>query len=80
SEFVNLKNFYPTRVEFRDYLSWVANACDVRVHYGETVTAIEAVAAPGAPGELAALRGVSQGAAGRVRQRVARARSVGVGG
>lgn len=80
SEFVNLKNFYPTRVEFHDYLSWVANAFDERVHYGETVTAIEPVAAPGAPGEIDALRVFSKGADGRERQRVARALSVGVGG
>ena len=36
NEFVNLKNFYPTRVEFHDYLSWVAQAFDDRVHYGQT--------------------------------------------
>ncbi|AOJ80870.1 ornithine monooxygenase [Burkholderia savannae] len=80
SEFVNLKNFYPTRVEFHDYLSWVANAFDDRVHYGETVTAIEPVAAPGASGEIDALRVFSKDADGRERQRVARALSVGVGG
>ncbi len=80
SEFVNLKNFYPTRVEFHDYLSWVANAFDEHVHYGETVTAIEPVAAPGARGEIDALRVFSKGADGRERHRVARALSVGVGG
>ncbi|OXH82188.1 ornithine monooxygenase, partial [Burkholderia multivorans] len=48
NEFINLKNFYPTRVEFHDYLSWVADAFDDRVHYGETVTAIEPVHGSGA--------------------------------
>lgn len=78
NEFINLKNFYPTRVEFQDYLSWVAGAFDDRVHYGETVTAIEPVCGDGA--RIDALRVVSRDAAGHERQRVTRALSVGVGG
>ncbi|EGD00997.1 putative L-ornithine 5-monooxygenase, partial [Burkholderia sp. TJI49] len=78
NEFVNLKNFYPTRVEFHDYLSWVANAFDDRVHYGEPVTAIEPVRGSG--GRIDALRVLSRDAAGHERQRVTRALSVGVGG
>ncbi|KVD64409.1 lysine N(6)-hydroxylase/L-ornithine N(5)-oxygenase family protein [Burkholderia ubonensis] len=78
NEFINLKNFYPTRVEFHDYLSWVADAFDEHVHYGETVTGIEPVRGSGA--RVDALRVLSRDAAGHERQRVTRALSVGVGG
>ncbi|WP_250507756.1 lysine N(6)-hydroxylase/L-ornithine N(5)-oxygenase family protein [Caballeronia sp. GAFFF3] len=78
NEFVNLKNFYPTRVEFHDYLSWVAQAFDDRVHYGQSVTAIEPVLE--ANGDVSALRVVSQEADGREWRRVTKALSVGVGG
>ncbi|KVU44659.1 ornithine monooxygenase [Burkholderia ubonensis] len=78
NEFINLKNFYPTRVEFHDYLSWVADAFDEHVHYGETVTGIEPVRGSGA--RIDALRVLSRDAAGHERQRVTRALSVGVGG
>ncbi|MDR5753412.1 MULTISPECIES: lysine N(6)-hydroxylase/L-ornithine N(5)-oxygenase family protein [unclassified Caballeronia] len=80
NEFVNLKNFYPTRVEFHDYLNWVADAFEERVHYGQTVTAIEPVMEAGASGEIAALRVLSQDGEGREWQRVTRALSVGIGG
>lgn len=80
NEFVNLKNFYPTRVEFHDYLNWVADAFEERVHYGQTVTAIEPVMETGASGEIAALRVLSQDGEGREWQRVTRALSVGIGG
>ncbi|KVN30613.1 ornithine monooxygenase [Burkholderia pyrrocinia] len=78
NEFINLKNFYPTRVEFHDYLSWVADAFDEDVHYGETVTGIEPVRGSGE--QIDALRVLSRDAAGHERQRVTRALSVGVGG
>lgn len=78
NEFINLKNFYPTRVEFHDYLSWVADAFDDRVHYGETVTAIEPVHGSGA--RVDALRVVSRDADGQTHRRVTRALSVGIGG
>jgi L-ornithine N5-oxygenase len=80
NEFVNLKNFYPTRIEFHDYLSWVAEAFDERVHYGQTVTAIEPVMEAGTSGEIAALRVLSRDGEGREWQRVTRALSVGIGG
>ena len=71
NEFVNLKNFYPTRVEFHDYLSWVAQAFDDRVHYGQSVTAIEPVFE--ANGDVSALRVVSQDEDGREWRRVTKA-------
>lgn len=41
SEFINLQTFFPSRIEFNDYLAWVAARVDVPVHYGEEVVAIE---------------------------------------
>ncbi len=79
-DFINLKNIYPTRVEFHDYLNWVAGAFEQWVYYGEKVTAIEPVAALGKPGEIDALRVFSRGEDGREWQRVTRALSVGIGG
>lgn len=80
NEFVNLKSFYPTRVEFHDYLRWVADAFGKRVHYGETVTGIEPVHAAGKGGAIGSLRVFSRDGEGREWQRVTRALSVGVGG
>ncbi len=39
-EFVNLRTFYPTRVEFNDYYSWVAKHFDDRVSYSSTVESV----------------------------------------
>jgi len=80
ADFVNLKSFYPTRVEFHDYLSWVAAAFDERVHYGQTVLGIEPVAAADRPAEVEALCVFSRDDEGREWQRVTRALSVGIGG
>lgn len=80
NDFVNLKSFYPTRVEFHDYLRWVADAFEERLHYGETVTSIEPVHSPGSSKEIGALRVWSCDREGREWQRVTRALSVGIGG
>jgi L-ornithine N5-oxygenase len=80
NEFVNLKSFYPTRLEFHDYLRWVADAFDQRVHYGQTVTSIEPVFASKGSSEINALRVFSRDDEGNERQRVARSLSVGIGG
>ncbi|CAM3890636.1 lysine N(6)-hydroxylase/L-ornithine N(5)-oxygenase family protein [Tsukamurella strandjordii] len=42
-DFVNHQTFFPTRVEFTDYLSWVAESVSARIDYGTTVTAVERV-------------------------------------
>ncbi|ABE35420.1 FAD-NAD(P)-binding family protein [Paraburkholderia xenovorans LB400] len=80
ADFVNLKSFYPTRVEFHDYLAWVAASFDDRVNYGQTVTGIEAVKATARTNEVEALRVFSRDSEGREWQRVTRALSVGIGG
>jgi L-ornithine N5-oxygenase len=43
SEFVNLRTFYPTRIEFHDYLSWCASSVDEFVCYGNRLENIELV-------------------------------------
>jgi L-ornithine N5-monooxygenase len=79
-DFVNLKSFYPTRVEFHDYLNWVAQAFDDRVHYGETVVGIEPVPAADSSAQIDAVRVFSRDEAGREWHRVTRALSIGIGG
>jgi L-ornithine N5-oxygenase len=80
ADFVNLKNFYPTRVEFHDYLNWVAASFDDRVSYGQTVTGIEAIKSADNTNNVEALRVFSRDNEGREWQRVTRALSVGIGG
>jgi L-ornithine N5-oxygenase len=40
TEFINYKTFFPTRLEFHDYLAWAAAKVDATVHYGSRVTAV----------------------------------------
>ncbi|MCW3505949.1 lysine N(6)-hydroxylase/L-ornithine N(5)-oxygenase family protein, partial [Burkholderia cenocepacia] len=35
--FINLKTFFPSRIEFNDYLAWVVSHFGERCHYGEEV-------------------------------------------
>jgi L-ornithine N5-oxygenase len=43
SDFINTQNFFPTRLEFHDYLEWAAAAYADRVRYGTEVLAIRPV-------------------------------------
>jgi L-ornithine N5-monooxygenase len=43
TEFINYKTFFPTRLEFHDYLSWAAGKVDAVVRYGSRVTSIREV-------------------------------------
>lgn len=45
--FINRKTFFPSRVEFNDYLGWVAARFAEHCSYGEEVTAVEPEAAQG---------------------------------
>jgi L-ornithine N5-oxygenase len=45
--FVNLKEFHPTRVEFQDYLRWVAEAFSDQVKYGTAVRKVTPMALDG---------------------------------
>ena len=40
TEFINYKTFFPTRVEFHDYLRWAAEKVAAPVRYGSRVTAV----------------------------------------
>src|SRR5450830_1374056 len=42
-DFINLGTFYPCRMEFNDYLRWVAESFTRQSAYGQTVTAVEPV-------------------------------------
>ena len=42
-KFINLRNFYPTRVEYNDYFAWVAEQVADQVRYGRQVTAVTPV-------------------------------------
>ncbi|KMO41476.1 lysine N(6)-hydroxylase/L-ornithine N(5)-oxygenase family protein [Methylobacterium aquaticum] len=39
--FANCRTFYPSRIEFNDYLGWVAGHFADRCAYGETIVAVE---------------------------------------
>ena len=43
TEFINYKTFFPTRLEFHDYLAWAAAKVEAKVRYGARVTAIREV-------------------------------------
>jgi L-ornithine N5-oxygenase len=42
-EFLNLRDLFPTRIEFNDYLRWVAGELDSRVRYGREVLSVQPV-------------------------------------
>src|SRR5262249_17002411 len=42
-KFINLRTFYPTRIEFNDYYSWVAQQLGSQVRYGRQVDSISPV-------------------------------------
>ncbi|MEH1164053.1 lysine N(6)-hydroxylase/L-ornithine N(5)-oxygenase family protein [Micromonospora sp. CPCC 205539] len=42
-DFINHKNFFPSRVEFHDYLQWAADRVDGNVAYGHEVVAVHPV-------------------------------------
>lgn len=76
-DFANCKTFYPSRVEFNDYLRWVAARFEDRCSYGEEIVAVEPVRS----GDMVqSLRVVSRDASGRESVRHARSIVVAVGG
>ncbi|MGJ5176278.1 lysine N(6)-hydroxylase/L-ornithine N(5)-oxygenase family protein [Bradyrhizobium oligotrophicum] len=76
-DFTNCRTFYPSRIEFNDYLRWVAGQFSAMVEYGETVVAVEPVTAGQS---VAALRVVTQTGRGEQQSRTARNLVVAVGG
>ncbi|MCS3472373.1 L-ornithine N5-oxygenase [Pseudomonas sp. JUb42] len=76
-DFINLGTFYPSRMEFNDYLCWVAGHFNSQAHYGEEVLRIEPI---NVGSEVDHLRVVSRDQQGREHARYARAVVVSSGG
>jgi L-ornithine N5-monooxygenase len=71
-DFINLGTFYPCRMEYNDYLRWVAGQfTSARARYGEEVLAIEPILHQQ---QVEALRVISRDAQGEQLVRTTRAR------
>lgn len=69
-EFLNLRDLFPSRIEFNDYLSWVAGELKDRVRFGQEVLTILPIEREG---EVRLLRVVSRDVAtGDLRELLAR--------
>ncbi|KRV64066.1 lysine N(6)-hydroxylase/L-ornithine N(5)-oxygenase family protein [Pseudomonas citronellolis] len=77
ADFINLGTFYPCRMEFNDYLRWVARHFAEQARYGEEVQRVEPVA--GAHG-IDLLKVVSRDAEGHENFRLARSIVLSTGG
>ncbi|KRR27572.1 lysine N(6)-hydroxylase/L-ornithine N(5)-oxygenase family protein [Bradyrhizobium retamae] len=76
-DFINCRTFYPSRIEFNDYLRWVAAQFKSQAAYGETIVAIEPVTVGQS---VTSLRVHSRTLAGEEAVRLARNLVVAVGG
>ncbi|MEH2625109.1 L-ornithine N5-oxygenase [Bradyrhizobium sp. AZCC 1719] len=76
-DFINCRTFYPSRIEFNDYLRWVAAQFKSQAAYGETIVAIEPVTVGQS---VTSLRIHSRTLAGGETVRLARNLVVAVGG
>jgi L-ornithine N5-oxygenase len=79
-EFLNLRDLFPTRIEFNDYLAWVAGELRERVRYGREVVALEPVE-NGVDGAVEKLRVVTRNlATGETEERLTRNVVIATGG
>ncbi len=76
-DFINLGTFYPCRMEFNDYLRWVASHFEAQSRYGEEVLAIEPVLHQQ---QVEALRVISRDTQGLQHVRTTRSVVVSAGG
>jgi len=76
-DFINLGTFYPCRMEYNDYLRWVAGQFGEQSRYGEEVTAIEPVLHNN---KVEALRVLSRDTQGQSHVRTTRSVVVSPGG
>ncbi|WP_406209726.1 lysine N(6)-hydroxylase/L-ornithine N(5)-oxygenase family protein [Kitasatospora sp. NBC_01560] len=74
-DFINMKSFYPTRLEFHDYFEWCAAEFAGQTGYGRQVTGIRPVESDG---RIDSVEVVSEAVAGGDRE-VRRARNIAVG-
>ncbi len=75
--FINMGTFFPTRVEYNDYMRWAADQFSDRVHYGQEVIAIEPVVQGG---EVEWVRVRSRQADGSEKEIFTRNLVIGIGG
>lgn len=76
-DFINLGTFYPCRMEFNDYLRWVAGHFSESSRYGEEVTSIEPIIKQKKVDEL---RVISRDVLGNESVRTTRSVVIGSGG
>ncbi|WP_371483460.1 lysine N(6)-hydroxylase/L-ornithine N(5)-oxygenase family protein [Kitasatospora sp. NBC_00315] len=76
ADFINLRTFYPTRVEFHDYFEWCAAEFAGRVGYGRRAVEIRPVETGG---RIGAVDVVTEAAADGAGRQVRRARNIVVG-
>lgn len=76
-DFINLGTFYPCRMEYNDYLRWVAGQFQAQARYGEEVLAIEPILHQH---HVEALRVISRDALGEQHVRTTRSVVVSAGG
>lgn len=76
-EFINLKSFFPSRIEYNDYLRWAASHFDHRCRYGEEVVDIAPMKEGG---QVTRLQVHSVDASGQAHTRLARNVIFGIGG
>ena len=76
-DFINLGTFYPCRMEYNDYLRWVAGQFQAQARYGEEVLAIEPILHQQ---QVEALRVISRDALGEQHVRTTRSVVVSAGG
>ncbi|GAA2257164.1 lysine N(6)-hydroxylase/L-ornithine N(5)-oxygenase family protein [Streptomyces amakusaensis] len=77
ADFINQKSFFPTRVEFHDYLRWCAASFTDRVSYGREAVAVRPVERDGPVESFDVLSRPADGEGGP--DRVVRARNVVLG-
>lgn len=76
-DFINLGTFFPSRLEFNDYLCWVARQFSHQCRYGEEVISVEPLSTQG---RVTALRVLSVDHHGKEIARATRSLVVGAGG
>lgn len=77
SSFINLGSLHPSRVEFNDYLTWVANQFESVAAYGQRVIDIEPIEVEGS---IKKVRVISTDIHGNRTERIAKNILVGMGG
>jgi L-ornithine N5-oxygenase len=77
-DFVNLRTFFPTRIEFNDYFRWVAEQLADQVRYDREV--LEVLPVAGEDGEVVRLRIVAQKSCGEREEYLAKNLVIATGG